>query len=99
MIIECSPHGDVRLLEPSDFRRFKLVLKGQAGARSQTFKGITFADDTNALVAIDLVPTLPGRPADASWDAAYADMVRKAAEHGWIDSQANAIRAHIEKSD
>ena len=99
MIVECSPDGDVRLLEPSDFRRFKVALKGQRDDRSLTFKGITFVDDNNALVAVDLVPTLPGRPADASWDAGYADMVRKAAEHGWIDSQANAIRAHIEKSD
>lgn len=77
MIIACTSHGG-RLAEPSDFDKFKLLLKGQAAARSATTRGITFVDVNNVLVPINLAPTLPGRPDDRTWDAAYADMVAKA---------------------
>lgn len=61
------------------------------------WKGITFLDEHNALVAIDLVSTLAGRPDDADWKRQYAEMVAKAREHGWIDAKQAAIRAHIER--
>jgi hypothetical protein len=94
MIIACSS-DEVRLTEPLDFRKFRLTLNGQTAARSATMRGIVFVDDNNALVPIDLVPTLPGRPEDGTWDAAYTDMVAKAREQGWIDATTNAIRAHV----
>lgn len=96
MIIECLDGGVVRLTEPNDFRRFKLML--HAGARTDTkgWNGITLLDGHDALVSIDLVPTLAGRPDHASWDRQYAEMVAKAREHGWIDSERQAIRAHVE---
>lgn len=96
MIIACTT-DEVRLAEPSDFRKFKLVLKGQAAARAATTRGIVFIDDNNVLVPIDLAPTLPGRLNDRTWDAAYADMVTRARKHGWIDTTTNAIRAHVER--
>lgn len=97
MIIECSSECGVRLADPFDFRRFKLVLTGDAIAESRSWQRIIFVDDRNALVPIDLVPALPGCPADETWQAAYAEMVAKARERGWIDTQANAIRAHVER--
>lgn len=96
MIIECFCDGGVRLDEPLDFRRFKLVLHGDARLGTQSWKGVTLLDDHDALVSIDLVPTLAGRPNDASWDESYAEMIAKAREHGWIDPERAAIRAHIE---
>jgi hypothetical protein len=97
MIVECTSEGGIRLAEPFDFRNFKLVLKGTTGAGPVSIESITLVDDRNALVPIDLVPTLPGRPDDAGWEAAYADMVEQARKHGWIDAKANAIRAHVER--
>lgn len=97
MIIECTAEGDVRLTEPSDFRKFKVFLKSNASIGSLAKSGITVVDDGNALVPIALVPALPGRPTEGAWETAYADMVRKARDHGWIDDGANAIRAHIER--
>ncbi|MDA9404374.1 hypothetical protein [Bradyrhizobium sp. CCBAU 45389] len=97
MIIECLDGGAVRLTEPSDFRKFKLVLRGEVRTDTQSWNGITLLDDRNALVSIGLVPTLPGRPDDASWDQGYAVMVAKAREHGWIDAERQAIRAHVER--
>lgn len=98
MIIECFDGGMVRLTEPMDFRKFKLVLHAGARPETQGWKGITLLGDHDALVAIDLVPTLTGRPDDASWDQYYAEMVAKAREHGWIDTERDAIRAHIERA-
>jgi hypothetical protein len=34
---------------------------------------------------------------DADWDQRYQEMVAKAREHGWIDAERQAIRAHIER--
>jgi len=97
MIIECLDGGVVRLAEPNDFRKFKLVLHSESRTATQTWNGITLLDDRDALVAIELVPTLPGRPDDADWDQRYQAMVAKAREHGWIDAERQAIRAHIER--
>ena len=98
MIVECTFDGEMRLAEPFDFRNFKLLLKGDTGLRPASIGRITLVDDRNALVPIDLVPALPGRPDDAAWNAAYTDMIEKARKHGWIDAKANAIRAHIERA-
>ncbi|WP_245309989.1 hypothetical protein [Bradyrhizobium jicamae] len=66
----------MHLAEPLDFSRFKLVLKGAVAANSPALRGISLIGQDNALVPIDLVPTLPGRPKDdKAWDAAYAEMV------------------------
>lgn len=97
MIIECFDGGVVRLTEPLDFRNFKLVLHTDAHPETQGWKGITLLDDRDALVSIHLVPTLAGRPDEASWDQRYAEMVTKARQHGWIDTERQAIRAHIER--
>jgi hypothetical protein len=97
MIVECAPEGRIRLTDPFDFRRFKLVLTGGASAGSGTWRGIDLVDDHNALVSVDLVPRLSGRPEDESWEPAFARMVEKAREHGWIDHETNAIRAHVER--
>ncbi|WP_249157916.1 hypothetical protein [Bradyrhizobium jicamae] len=87
----------MRLTEPYDFRKFKVLLKGAASVDSLKKTNIIVVDDGNALVPIALVPALPGRPTEGAWETAYADMVRKARDHGWIDDGANAIRAHIER--
>ena len=95
MIVECGSEG-VQLLEPFDFRRFKLVLRGNACIEACFQHGITFTDDHNALVSIDVVPALRGCPDDGNWQTAFSEMVAKAREHGWIDADKNAIRAHVE---
>jgi hypothetical protein len=97
MIVEYSPGSGFRLVDPLDFRSFKLALKGEPAIGSPDSKGITLVDENNALIPIELVPTLPGRPKEKTWDSAYATMVASARKHGWIDVKSNAIRAHIER--
>jgi len=98
MIIEYSPESGVQLVDPLDFGGFKLVLKGSLAPNTQALKGITLVDQGNALVPVDLVPTLPGCPKESkAWQMAYGKMVASAREYGWIDADADAIRAHIER--
>jgi hypothetical protein len=97
MIVEYSPDSGLCLVDPFDFRRFKLVLKGELVVGSPASKGITIVDHDNALIPIALVPILRGQPEEGNWGAAYADMVTSARKHGWVDVQSNAIRAHIER--
>jgi hypothetical protein len=96
MIVECSSEG-VQLADPLDFRRFKLVLKVGASFEARSWQGIAFLDDHNALVSIDLVRALRGRPDDKAWAPAFAEMVGKARSHGWIDTETQAICAHVER--
>jgi hypothetical protein len=98
MIVQYSPGDGLTLVEPEDFRNFKLLLRGAREDRSPSIEGITFVDERNALISIELVPTLPGRPDGEIWQKSYFAMVEAARKHGWIDAQARAIRAHVEWS-
>ncbi len=62
MIVEDLPESGVQLTDPINFRSFKVVLKGAPTINSPDLRGITLLDQDKALVPIDLVPTLPGRP-------------------------------------
>jgi hypothetical protein len=99
MIVRYSSSGGLTLLEPDDFRNFKLLLRGACEDRSPSIEGITFVDARNALISIEPVPTLPGRPDGEGWQKSYSAMIDAARKHGWIDTQAGAIRAHVERSD
>ena len=99
MIVQYSSSDGLTLVEPEDFRNFKLLLRGAREDRSPSIEGITFVDTRNALISIELVPTLPGRPGGESWQNSYFAMIEAARKHGWIDAQAGAIRAHVERCD
>ena len=96
MIVHYSAGSGLTLLEPDDFRNFKLLLRGEDP--SPSISGITFVDERNALISIDLVPTLPGRPDGDGWQKSYFAMIEAARKYGWIDGQTNTIRAHIERA-
>jgi len=97
MIVEYAPGTGARLAEPLDFHKFKLVLKGELEIGSSAPNGIKLVDKDNALIPIELVPALPGRPEGGDWELGYAKMIATACKLGWIDAETNAIRAHIER--
>jgi hypothetical protein len=97
MIVEYSPEFGLCLVDPFDFHGFKLVLRGELAVGSPASKRITLVGNDNALIPIDLVSTLPGRPDTTAWELDYATMIASAQKHGWIDVETNAIRAHIER--
>jgi len=98
VIVEYSTVG-IRLLEPNDFRKFKVVLRGPLATSRPLIDGVTFIDEANALVRINVAPTLPGAPDNAEWQEGYDKMVEAARSRGWIDETGNAIRAHVEWVD
>jgi hypothetical protein len=98
VIVEYSTMG-IRLLEPNDFRKFKVVLRGPLATSRPLIDGVTFIDETNALVRINVAPTLPGVPGNAEWREGYDKMLEAARNHGWIDEASGAIRAHVEWVD
>jgi hypothetical protein len=97
VIVHYSQDGGLELREPSDFKTFKVVLEKCNAVRPE-ISGVTFVDDGNALVRIDLVPALRGAPQDASWRVGFDAMVKAAAKFGWIDEAASAIKAHVERA-
>jgi hypothetical protein len=98
MNVEYSSSNGLSLTEPEDFRNLKLCGKVDWKDSSPLIKGITFIDERNALISIELVPTLPGRPGGESRQQNYLAMIEAARKYGWIDAQASAIRAHVERS-
>src|SRR4051812_47173394 len=97
MIVEYAAGDGLRLVEPGDFRSFKLRIKDAHGQDLPATAGITPVDERNVLIAISLVPTLPGCPDDECWRAGYLAMIESARKYGWIDAQASAIRVHVER--
>jgi hypothetical protein len=97
VIVHYSEDGGLELREPSDFKKFKVLLE-RCSAMQPGIPGVTFVDDGNALVRIDLVPALRGAPQDASWRSGFDAMVKAAAKYGWIDEAASAIKAHVERA-
>jgi len=97
MIVEYTSGDGLRLVDPEDFKKFKVVLRGPLDAAQPDIDGVKFVDDANALVGIELVPGLPGAPAGEDWHAGYAKMLEAAAKYGWIDDRTRSIRAHVER--
>ncbi|MFH1793048.1 MAG: hypothetical protein ABIK36_10545 [Pseudomonadota bacterium] len=95
MIVDYAPSKGLSLLEADDFKGFKLCLAGDEARPA--ISGVSFVDDANVLIGVDLVPTLPGAPGTGEWLAGYRAMVDYAAKKGWIDAANNSIRAHVER--
>jgi hypothetical protein len=99
MIVEYSNRDGLRLTDPEDFRKFKVLLKGAFGTTRPYIDGLIFVDDDNALVGLEVVPAMAGTAASVQWRTRFDEMVAAAAKHGWIDVDSNAIRAHVERQD
>ena len=95
MIIDYAPGTGLRLLEADDLKRFKLRLP--VNVIRPEIAGLVFVDDDNALIGVDLPPSLPGAPTTPEWRASYQAMIDYAATKGWIDQATNGIRAHVER--
>jgi hypothetical protein len=95
MIVDYTPGTGLSLVEPNDFKGFKLRI---ADAETRpTLPGVSFVDDGNVLIGIDAVRALPGAPDTDEWRAGYRAMIDYAARKGWIDEATNSIRAHVER--
>lgn len=97
MIVDYSPASGLTLVEPDDFKAFKLRLRGTA-ERSPALAGIVFVDEKDVLIDMETVMRLPGAPGTEAWAAGFSRMIDHAATKGWVESSGNAIRAHVERT-
>jgi hypothetical protein len=97
VIVDHSPASGLALVEPDDFKAFKLRLRNSAEVRP-ALSGVVFVDDANALVAIDAVTALPGVPPTDAWQTGFRKMIDYADTRGWIDHATHSIRAHVERT-
>jgi hypothetical protein len=87
----------VRLVEPEDFRAFKIVARGPAkelGSAIERFGRLT--GEGHVLVDVTALPALAGeRGRDRDWLASLDAMVDYARARGWTDG-GGAIRGHVQ---
>jgi hypothetical protein len=96
MIVAHAPGTGLTLVDPNDFKGFKLRISGDEARPSMP--GVSFVDDGNVLIGIDAVRALPGVPDTPEWRASFQAMVDYAARKGWIDEATHSIRAHVERA-
>jgi hypothetical protein len=88
---------DVRLEEPTDFKKFHIEVAHPASAAEKVgaaLKGIASLDDTgHAWVSAARLRAWPG--VDAAFRDGLANMIEKAKPYGWIDEAKDAIKAHV----
>ena len=90
---------DVRLEEPTDFKRFHLEVAHPATAAEKigaALAGLATLDDTgHAWVSAARLRAWPGIGTDPAFRDGLAKMIEKAKPYGWIDESNDAIKAHI----
>lgn len=97
MFIEVLRDFSVRLKEPQDFKRFKLVIDAPRAetARLRTaLEGVaSLSDDGHAWVS---EAWLRHHDPSATWQDGLTAMIGVARKYGWVNEAAKTIRAHIE---
>jgi hypothetical protein len=87
-----------RLLEPGDFTRFKVVVRGggdREAARQALASVARWLDDEHVAVSADAVRAMAGDEAlKPEWQRGFAAMLAYAGQRGWMVG--DAIRAHVE---
>jgi hypothetical protein len=98
--IDLGASAEAALLEPDDFRSFKVVVRGGPADDPALANAIAphgRLEGDHAFLRIDAVEALAGdRSDDPAWKEGFAAMVDYARGHGWVDDAGTAIRAHIE---
>jgi len=97
MFIHVTRDLAVALEEPQDFKHFKLVIdaapKDATGLETALAGVATLEGDGHAWVS---EAWLRRQDPATSWQEGLSAMIAVARKYGWIDEQANAIRAHVE---
>lgn len=89
------------LVQPADCQRFsvRVVGSGDRHDLEQTLAECGVVDEDHVWVDVDVIRRLARFSTGEGWDADFAAMVAYARDHGWLDEQANRIRAHVEWPD
>jgi hypothetical protein len=102
MIVELDLSGGgglATLLDPDDFKAFKVVVRGGGPplAALSAPSGIAKVDE-HAWVRVDALRELAGPAATPEWEASLEGMLEYARSKGWVDDELGAVRAHVERT-
>ncbi len=97
MFIHVTRDLTVALEAPQDFKHFKLVIdaaRQDATGLETALAGVaTIGADGHAWVS---EAWLRRQDSAAAWQEGLSAMIAAAKKYGWINEQANTIRAHVE---
>jgi len=103
MRVLVSRSGDadtVRLVEPSDFARFSVVVDGvspeQAGGVLRAAGAGAPAGDGDVLVSEDWLAARLAAAGVRGWEQSLDEMIAYARSRGWFSEQPRGVRAHVE---
>lgn len=96
MIFSCKLDAVPQLLEPDDFKAFKLAFDGYAAGHKPALDGVRYLQDDHAFVSQRQVIRAAGGHATLAWRAAFAAMVASAAKYGWVDPHTQDIKVHLQ---
>lgn len=85
-----------RLLDPDDFKSFRVVLVDAAGPSAEELAPAGIARlDEHAWVRIDDLRRLAGDAATPAWEESFQSMLEFARSKGWVDDELGAVRGHV----
>jgi hypothetical protein len=100
VIVEVDLGGaapEARLVDPEDFKAFKVVVADDEPSLGERVAGIGIARlDEHAWVSIEALRSLAGATATPAWEASLQSMLEYARSKGWVDDELGAIRGHVE---
>ena len=90
-----APAG-AQLLDPDDFRSFRVVLVGAPGLPVGLLEPAGVARlDEYAWIRIDALRKLAGPKATPEWEESLRSMLEFARSRGWVDDELEAVRGHV----
>lgn len=99
MIVLIDEKKTVQLVEPLDFKRFHLEIRGDRAtlpALRQAFAAYgTIDDDGHAWIDAEALRSWPGPAQDPAYRAGIDGMLGYAAKKGWMSDDGKRVRAHI----
>jgi hypothetical protein len=105
VIINIDLTGDsaVELVEPEDFKRFQVTVRGGDTAALEEVlatKGIgRLLPSGDAMIDTSAVARMAGGRVSEDWEAKFDAMLMYAASKGWMDGPGGSIQAHVERVD
>ena len=101
MIVEIQVQADgvrAHLVDPEDFKSFKVVLHGAGAPLAERLAPIGVARvDEHFWVSVGALRALAGDAATPAWEESLASMLEFARSRGWVNDDLDAVRAHVER--
>jgi hypothetical protein len=103
MEIHLDAQGGATVLEPTNFKSFKVVAHGLSDPvalrDALVALGLPEEEGQHVFVSREWLESNAGEVAGSdSWKEGLTAMVEVAGRHGWVD-EAGRIRAHVERSE